>query len=80
MKEFITDEHAKKSSSDPGRKGERNLGKDKGSIGVIDVEHPITNSAEVTTQSVRTQRKMAAHLKEVYQMTIEPSFINRMGE
>ena len=60
LKEFIVDEHAKKSSGDPDRKGERNLGKDKGPIGVIDVVHGVTNPAEVTTQSNKTQRKMAA--------------------
>ena len=49
MKEFLADEHAKKSLGDPGRKGQRNLGKDKGPIWVIDVVHGITNPAEVTT-------------------------------
>ena len=45
-------------------------------IGVIDVVHGVINPAEVTTQFVRTQRKMAAHLKEVYQMSTELSFVN----
>ena len=39
--------------------------------------HGAINPAEVTTQSVRTQRKMAAHLKEVHQMSIKPSIVNK---
>ena len=80
LKEFIADELAKKSSGDSDRKGEKNSGKDKGPIGVIDVVTGVTNLAEVTTQSVRTQRKMAAYLKEVYQMTTKPIFVSRAGE
>ena len=53
-KEYIVDEHAKKGLGDSNRKGEKNLGKDEGPIGVIDMVHGVTNSAEVTTQLVRT--------------------------
>ena len=80
LKEFIADEHAKKSSGDQSRKGERSMDKGKSLIRVIDVVHGVINPAEVTTQSIITQRKMAAHLKEVYHMTTEPSFVHKMGE
>ena len=80
LKEYIENKHAKRGPEGSDRKGEKNLGEDRGPIGVIDVVQGATNLAEVTAQSVRTQRKMAAHLKEVYQMTTEPSFINKPRE
>lgn len=62
------------------RKEEKNFGGDRAPVGVIDVVHGAINPSEVAAQSVRTQRKMATHLKEVYQMGTEPTFVKKAGE
>ena len=77
LKEYVEDGCAKKAPGGSKRKEVKNVAEEGAPIGVIDVVHGAVNPAEVTTQSVRTQRKMAAHLKEVYQMSTEPSFVNR---
>lgn len=41
--------------------------------------HGAINPSEVAAQSVRTQRKIATHLKEVYQMGTEPTFVKKAG-
>lgn len=52
---------------------------EEGPIGIIDVVRGVVNPSELTTQSVRSQRKMAAHLKEVYQMSSEPCIVSKPG-
>ena len=47
---------------------------------MIDVVHGAISQVEMATQSIRTQRKIPSHLKEVYQMSTEPSIVNKSGQ
>lgn len=76
LKEYVEDIRTRKTKE--ARIGKReNFADEGGPVGIIDVV--AINPAEMTTQSVRTQRKMAKHLKEVYRMSTEPSIVNKSG-
>ena len=42
--------------------------------------HRALNPVEMTTKYVKNQRRMVVHLKEVYQMSTEPSIVNISGQ
>ena len=80
LKEYVEDTRAKKAQGNLDRKEKRSVAEEREPAGVIDVVHGVISPTEMTTQSIRTQRKMAAHLKEVYQTSTEPSIINKSAQ
>ena len=80
LKEYVEDRCSKKAQGGSDRKGVNNVAEEGAPTGVIEVVHGAVNPSEVITRSVRTQRKLAAHLKEVYQMSTKLNFVNKLGQ
>ena len=79
LKEFIESTGTKKNQRSLDRNEIKNVTDEGGPMGIINVVHGAINPAEMTTQYVKNQRRMAAHLKEVYQMSTESSIVNISG-
>lgn len=79
LKEYVEDSWGKNAPGCSARKELRGNPEKEKPIGVIDVVHGAINLFEVTARSVRNQRKRVTHLKEVYQMTVEPNIVNEVG-
>ena len=76
LKEYVENAGTKKNQGSLDRKEIKNVAYEERPMGIIDVVHGAINPTEMTTQSIKNQKRMATHLKKVYQMSTEPSIVN----
>lgn len=79
LKEYVEDSRVRATPGSLTRKELRSDQQKEKPVGVIDVVHGTTDPSEVAAGSVRQQRKMVAHLREVYRATTQPRMVHAGG-